>query len=257
MRASRRRNRWVSAITILTFALPWSNAHSEDPPSGLYLLTADSSAAVGCLDLCDCPVWLVPELEGSFRLEVELVGATFTRYRVEDVRWVIQDETPIVARGSGTFEVRPDGEEEIETFDLLLSIDGGPEEAFSSARRVRDEAADEIHAAVRPTELVCFGQIFELRAKRSDAVLFVRSDCDADGSIDVGDAVRALFALLGESRAPPCEAACDTNGDAKIDIGDPVAVLELLFRSGPAPPPPFPQCGTAASPLSCAAFPSC
>ncbi|MCA8959556.1 MAG: hypothetical protein KDC38_03540 [Planctomycetes bacterium] len=74
--------------------------------------------------------------------------------------------------------------------------------------------------------------------------VFVRGDCNADGNVDVADAVFSLASLFipGTSR-PPCADACDTNDDGNRDVSDSIYLLTWLFVPGSSPPPgPFPNC---------------
>ena len=80
---------------------------------------------------------------------------------------------------------------------------------------------------------------------------FIRGDANADGGVDVGDAVEILNGLFGGSSAPCLEAA-DVNADAVVDIADPIALLAYLFAGGIPPSAPFPECGAVGS-SDCAA----
>ena len=85
-----------------------------------------------------------------------------------------------------------------------------------------------------------------------DGIAFVRGDCNADGNVDISDAVRDLrFCFSGAS--VPCAAACDTDGDGTPCTGvtDGVRLLMYLFRRGAPPPAPFPDCGTVAGEVDC------
>ncbi len=71
--------------------------------------------------------------------------------------------------------------------------------------------------------------------------LFVRADCNADGEVDLSDAVSGLLYLFRGGVSSACEDACDTNDDGGVDISDPVATLDFLFKGGPSPGPPYPM----------------
>jgi len=86
---------------------------------------------------------------------------------------------------------------------------------------------------------------------------FIRGEANGDGQIDLGDAITILNYLFSSGTPPPCIAAADVNGDDSVDIGDAVRGLDYLFAQGPAPQAPFPDCGTAATQLPCAAHPAC
>lgn len=72
------------------------------------------------------------------------------------------------------------------------------------------------------------------------------ADCNADGAVDLGDAICLLGYLFGDMPSElPCGdgtvtdagnvALIDSNGDRGIDLGDPVYVLSYLFADGLAP----------------------
>ena len=76
----------------------------------------------------------------------------------------------------------------------------------------------------------------------SPSVDFVRGDPNADGSINIGDAIFVLSYLFSGGPCD-CKDAADINDDERIDISDPIALLGYLFGGGPPPPPPFGECG--------------
>jgi len=88
---------------------------------------------------------------------------------------------------------------------------------------------------------------------------FVRGDVNADGRIDIADAIKILGYLFAQSDLG-CFDAADINDDGTINIADPIALLGFFF-SGEAPPaPPFPDCGvdpTDSDRLGCESFPLC
>jgi len=99
---------------------------------------------------------------------------------------------------------------------------------------------------------------------------FVRGDMNADGVIDISDALTILgcnFLWLG--CLPTCMAAADVNDDGSVvgSVGDVIYLLNWLFMGGPEPPPPTPSapvygpgdCGPDPTPdgLGCESFPAC
>lgn len=96
----------------------------------------------------------------------------------------------------------------------------------------------------------CGGGV-DMGAYESDCVmetpkaLFVRGDCNADGSIaSVTDALVLLSFNFSGAQPPACLAACDVNGDgATGGVTDAVYLLSFSFSGGPPPVPPFPDCG--------------
>jgi hypothetical protein len=68
--------------------------------------------------------------------------------------------------------------------------------------------------------------------------IFRRGDSNADGRVDISDAVYSLGFLFSGGAAPLCRDAADGNDDQKLDISDAVYTLNHLFSGGPALPPP-------------------
>ena len=72
--------------------------------------------------------------------------------------------------------------------------------------------------------------------------VFVRGDSNADGIVNVADAVRTLgFLFLAET--VDCLDAADVGDDGNVNIADAVALLSTLFSSSGPPAPPYPDCG--------------
>lgn len=67
---------------------------------------------------------------------------------------------------------------------------------------------------------------------------FLRGDANADGSVNISDAVFALQFLFQGRGAPFCLDAADVDDDGRVNITDPVFLLQFLFQSGSAPPSP-------------------
>jgi hypothetical protein len=92
------------------------------------------------------------------------------------------------------------------------------------------------------------------------AAVFQRGDANADGTVNISDAITVLgFLFLGSPAALHCEDAADVDDSGALNITDPVYLLGFLFLGGPAPPAPFGRCGPdpTADVLGCAAFPPC
>src|SRR5690606_15048740 len=77
---------------------------------------------------------------------------------------------------------------------------------------------------------------------------FIRADSDANGTIDLTDAIFTLLHLFQGGQAPPCVDAADSNDDGGVDLSDPVHTLLFLFASGAEPPPPWPEPGIDPTP---------
>ena len=90
---------------------------------------------------------------------------------------------------------------------------------------------------------------------------FLRGDGNADGNVNISDAVFTLEWLFAGGPEPGCIAALNTNGDAEVNITDPVSILQFLFAGEIEPVAPFPDCGPGVLPadeqLGCADPPDC
>ena len=93
------------------------------------------------------------------------------------------------------------------------------------------------------------------------APIFRRGDSNADGRIDIADAVHILAYLFGDGAAPSCLDAADANDDGTVNIADATAVLDHLFAGGEPLPYPFNECGidatTEGDALNCGSFSPC
>ena len=88
---------------------------------------------------------------------------------------------------------------------------------------------------------------------------FRRADVNADGEINITDAIHLLGWLFLNGDEPSCAAASDANGSRVIDISDASYILGFLFLGGPPPADPFKVCGPLAgdgdAALGCATTP--
>ena len=88
---------------------------------------------------------------------------------------------------------------------------------------------------------------------------FKRGDVNADGAMDLADAIFVLDYLFAEGPTPTCLDAADASDDGTMDIADAVAVLGNLFGGAGDLPDPFGECGAdpTADTLGCQSFPAC
>jgi len=105
------------------------------------------------------------------------------------------------------------------------------------------------------TPAICLVAIAVLLAESAPAAdcapTFRRGDSNADGKVDLSDAVSTLGYLFLGSVAPGCLDAADADDSGDADITDAVYTLVFLFGSGGPPPAPGPfNCG--ADPTPCA-----
>lgn len=96
-------------------------------------------------------------------------------------------------------------------------------------------------------------------ALRADDSRFRRGDADANGSMELTDAVRILGFLFRGEGSLPCGDAADGNDDGRLNITDPVFLLSFLFRGSTPPPEPRGVCGfdRTEDEIDCARFPPC
>ena len=76
---------------------------------------------------------------------------------------------------------------------------------------------------------------------RSD-IPFQRGDSNADGKLDLSDAVATLNYLFIGGAQPTCLDASDANDDEKVDISDGIYTLGFLFLGGDPIPSPTALC---------------
>jgi WD40 repeat protein len=70
-------------------------------------------------------------------------------------------------------------------------------------------------------------------------VRFRRGDFNADGVVNLTDAISALLHLFRGGSSPPCLETADVDNGGRIDLADPIYLLNHLFLGGPPPAPPW------------------
>lgn len=88
---------------------------------------------------------------------------------------------------------------------------------------------------------------------------FLRGDVNADGELDLSDAVAILLHLFSDVGEPACMKTADANDSAGIELGDAISILGYLFADSDPLPRPFPDCGLdiTEDELTCEAYPPC
>jgi hypothetical protein len=89
---------------------------------------------------------------------------------------------------------------------------------------------------------------------------FRRGDSNADGRVDISDAIRTFMYLFLGAAAPQCLDAADANDDGRLGLTDGIVILLDFFRPGTGIPAPGPfACGGDPSPdaLGCRSYPPC
>ncbi|MBN1441138.1 MAG: hypothetical protein JXA90_00445, partial [Planctomycetes bacterium] len=88
---------------------------------------------------------------------------------------------------------------------------------------------------------------------------FRRGDPNADGAVDISDAIDILESLFLGGAPFPCADAADMSDDGSIDVTDAVHCVRFLFVAGAPPAAPHPGCGEdpTGDALSCLSHPPC
>ena len=81
-----------------------------------------------------------------------------------------------------------------------------------------------------------------------DEIEFLRGDSNADGGVDLSDAVHILNFLFLGSADLGCADAADADDTGLLDLTDAVYVLNFLFLGGFPPPVPLGSCGQDPTP---------
>ncbi len=72
---------------------------------------------------------------------------------------------------------------------------------------------------------------------------FIRGDANADGAVNVADAITILGYLFASQKPKACMDALDVADNGKIDISHAIRLLGYLFARGTPPAAPFPSAG--------------
>ena len=88
---------------------------------------------------------------------------------------------------------------------------------------------------------------------------FVRGDVDANGVVNVTDAIVLLGYLFRGEAAPGCPKAADADDDGRVNVRDAFSILTYLFAGAGPLPEPFGVCSRdqTPDPLSCQSSPTC
>jgi hypothetical protein len=139
---------------------------------------------------------------------------------------------------------------------IIYNLYGDPSLALKDGSNKPYNEAGEVHIY---TEWEIDFDIVWLPDGRPDP-LFRRGDANADGVMDISDALYTLgYTFLGKE-CPKCLDAADSNDDGTLDISDAVTTLSSLFLGrGEIPLPGRDRCGPDPTPdeLGCDEFSPC
>ena len=99
---------------------------------------------------------------------------------------------------------------------------------------------------------------FDKRRLAGD-VPFRRGDTDADGAVNLTDALVIANFLFANGPSPACTKSADVDDSGSLNLVDAVRLVAYLFRGGPSPTAPVEDCGPDPSEdrLTCQSFPAC
>ncbi len=106
---------------------------------------------------------------------------------------------------------------------------------------------------------LCILEIWRVDVGPGPEDTFKRGDVNADGGLNIADAIALLGHLFGGEPAPSCPDAADSNDDGGLNIADAIAILGHLFAGEGDLPAPFGKCGPdpTADDLPPCKFPPC
>ncbi|MFN0058990.1 MAG: hypothetical protein ACKVX7_11080 [Planctomycetota bacterium] len=214
----------------------------------------------GCLPPCLCPIVFLGEVSGSFDLEFTGVDGTYDTYNLINVQLVVtaggmaSDLT-----GTGTYRVDIAAGVHAMTMEIVYFGATTLVETFGDQPIDPAFPFPQILIGLASAQM-CFATMlsFDAAPLFVPAQQFVRGDCNADGAMNIADAVTILDVLFVSGSAD-CANACDGNDDELFNIADAIFLLNNLFGSGASPAPPFPDCGVdpTAGSLACDTFSPC
>jgi len=228
-----------------------------------YALQEGSSLVDDCID-CGRPALLVP-IEGAFLLgEIDGGPNPIVTYRVDAVDFRSTPAAGAEVRVTGIGIYRQGGEVAlVQEMQLTVQVNDLPASVLESTDpvvRVPLPAIDiELHQKDPPGSTVYSLHIVAMPSENAVSIPFRRGEVNADGDVDISDAIALLVWLFASGSAPGCLEATDANDDGGVDVSDAVSVLLFLFQGGRPPPAPGPEaCGTVPEPhLGCEAYPDC
>lgn len=140
-----------------------------------------------------------------------------------------------------------------EAADLQVKVCGLPAiaELLGDGKTLRVKAPNCGHLDFAPLEICAASGCDRLEEGffySSTGPLWIRGDANADGTVDISDAVAILADLfLGVTVRPACTTALDANADGRADLSDAVFILGFLFQGGTDIAAPFPAPAPCAS----------
>ncbi|HNS00210.1 MAG TPA: dockerin type I repeat-containing protein [Planctomycetota bacterium] len=216
----------------------------------------------------DCPICnhvTVPvPITGTFLLGELPGGAGLDReYVVDKIAFESADVTrPYTVRGGGLYRRGSDAAK-TQSMALVVSVNTTAGIPLDSGFVPAPEPFPAIDITAKHVDPPDPLHVYSLRILAKPGmppeVLFRRGDTNADGKLDVADAIALLAYFFSHGTAPSCLDAADANDDGKLDISDAVKTLGHLFGGAGPLPEPFKECGLdpSGAKLGCERFRPC
>ena len=150
---------WVPAALLVGIAL---DAHATQP----YRLDPPSNYQQGCFEPCMCPILMFEGVRGTFATTPLGTDDGFEVFRVRNLRWVLPGAPPRQVRGSGTYRIDRQAEEQRMELDLFVGND--PVQHFDSGIVPAGDVFPDIDVVVSIHGMFCYDVVFELRARALD-----------------------------------------------------------------------------------------
>ena len=145
---------------------------------------------------------------------------------------------------------------------VALAAYGGPSgerNGFDEPKAMVVDAGGSVYVTGRSTGLSGGLEYATVKYVPAPVVDFRRGDSNADGGVDLADAMFTLGWLFTGGPRPDCLKSADTDDTGDVQITDPIFLLGHLFLGGAPPQPPVGGCGreTSLDFLSCERFAAC
>ena len=209
----------------------------------------------------------------SLRQRIDVGEETILNVRVRNESFVVNIEGGTVSLDTATLDgqglVTPKSVTSFpigtiaprEAKDFQFVVEGARDGAVSPQVVVTDAGYGTPATEKEPFEAVVGLQTVSLLVGEGDPTGFGgfrRGDPNADGSVDITDAVSTLLYLFSNGTLS-CIDAGDVDDSGSLNITDPISLLAFLFSGGNPPASPYPGCGRdpTADDLECASYPEC
>lgn len=137
--------------------------------------------------------------------------------------------------------------------------EGGDYIVYADVEQIDDELHTYCYFRTRPYDAREATDLGEPIWTPATAVLFRRGDANADGEIDLSDAVTVVMHLFLGGVTLSCQKAADADDSGELELTDAIVLLGYLFRGERPPSEPLGVCGRdpTADLTTCESYPPC